>query len=79
MERLIIHISCSNSEAYRKLEKLCSKYGESMFIDFEQSHHSWVHEQALHIKPNKPDPSPVGDPTCSFCGGTHFLFECPIK
>ena len=38
---IAIYIVCKNSEAYKKLEKLCAKYGNEMYIDWEQSQISY--------------------------------------
>jgi len=51
MEPLVIHIKCSDSEAYRDLEELCLEHRQDMFIDFEQSWSSWIHEQSADNTP----------------------------
>jgi len=41
---ITIHLVCKDNKAYRELEKLCAKYGNKMYIDWEQSQVSYEFE-----------------------------------
>ena len=41
---IVCHIVCKNNEAYKRLEKLCSEYGNDMYIDYSQSQASYFWE-----------------------------------
>lgn len=36
-EGVVCHVVCANPEAHRELLELCRKWGNKMFVDWEQS------------------------------------------